>query len=197
MPSGRIELGAPALLVIFFIIAAITALVCLITKKNVTRGIFTALTAMYLVAAASLTVLPIYIGCGDIAARFAEDGWRLRDCISLVPFKNGFGRDAVLNVLLTVPFGFLLPLVRRRCCLACAAAAGLAFGICVELIQLVTAFLQGFSYRVVDTTDVICNFAGTLLGWLLIFGITGLIKKLGGEKEADGGLLGYVIQTRF
>lgn len=197
MPSGRIELGAPALLVIFFVIAAITALVCLITKKNVTRRIFTALTAMYLVAAASLTVLPIYIGCGDIAARFAEDGWRLRDCISLVPFKNGFGRDAVLNVLLTVPFGFLLPLVRRRCCLACAAVFGLAFGICVELIQLVTAYFQGFSYRVVDTTDVICNLAGTLLGWFLIFGIVTLIKKLIGKKKARGGLLGYIAETRF
>lgn len=197
MPSIRIELGPAALLVICLVIAAITALVCLITKKNVIQRIFTALTAMYLVVAASLTVLPIYIRCGDIAARFAESGWRLSDCISLVPFKNGVERENVLNVLLTVPFGFLLPLVRRRCGLACAAAAGLAFGICVELIQLVTAYFQGFSYRVVDTTDVICNFAGTLLGWLLIFGITGLIKKLGGEKEADGGLLGYVVQTRF
>lgn len=197
MPSGRIEFGKTELLVICLVITAITALVCLITKKNVIRRIFTALMAMYLVVAASLTVFPIYIRCSDIAARFAESGWRLRDCISLVPFKTGFEVNAILNFLLTVPFGFLLPLVRRRCGLACAAAAGLAFGICVELIQLVTAYLQGFSYRVVDTTDIICNFAGTLLGWLLIFGITGLIKKLGGEKVADGGLLGYVIQTRF
>jgi len=197
MASGRIEFGKTELLVICLVIAAITALVCLITKKNVIRRIFTALTAMYLVAAASLTVLPIYIGCGDIAARFAERGWRLRDCISLVPFRTGFGMNAILNVLLTVPFGFLLPLVRRRCGLACAAAAGLAFGICVELIQLVTAYFQGFSYRVVDTTDVICNLAGTLLGWLLIFGTVTLIKRLLGEKEARGELLGYISGTRF
>ena len=94
MPSGRIEFGKTELLVICLVITAITALVCLITKKNVIRRIFTALMAMYLVVAASLTVFPIYIRCSDIAARFAESGWRLRDCISLVPFKTGFEVNA-------------------------------------------------------------------------------------------------------
>lgn len=194
MPSGRIELGAPALLVIFFIIAAITALVCLITKKNVTRGIFTALMAMYLVVAASLTVFPIYIRCGDIAARFAENGWRITDCIVLIPFHDGISKDDLLNILMTIPFGFLLPFVKKRATWKTALIAGAVLGTTIELIQLVLAAVQGFSFRCVDVADVICNTVGTMIGWLIAAAFICFVQKRKHSGSNGKSLYTYITQ---
>lgn len=194
MPSGRIELGAPALLVIFFIFAAITALVCLITKKNVTRSIFTALMAMYLVVAASLTVFPIYIRCGDIAARFAENGWRITDCIVLIPFHDGLSKDDLLNVIMTIPFGFLLPFVKKKVTWRGALIAGAVLGTIIELIQLVLAAIQGFSFRYVDVADVICNTVGTMIGWLIAAAFICFVQKRKHSDSNEKSLYSYIIQ---
>ena len=194
MPSGRIELGAPALLVIFFIIAAITALVCLITKKNVTRSIFTALMAMYLIVAASLTVFPIYIRCGDIAARFAENGWRITDCIVLIPFHDGISKDDLLNVLMTIPFGFMLPFVKKRATWKTALIAGAVLGTTIELLQLLLAAIQGFSFRYVDVTDVICNTVGTMIGWLITAAFICFVQKRKHSGSDEKSLYTYITQ---
>ena len=74
----------------------------------------------------------------------------------------------VLNVIMFVPFGVLVPLlwpaadaVRRMTLAAACASAG------IELTQLVLGLTLG-SRRTVDVNDLIANTAGALLGlWLL------------------------------
>lgn len=196
MPSGRIEFGKTELLVICLVITAITALVCLITKKNVIRRIFTALMAMYLVVAASLTVFPIYIRCSDIAARFAESGWRLRDCIVLIPFHDGLSKDDLLNVIMTIPFGFLFPFVKKKVTWRGALIAGAALGTIFELIQLVLAAIQGFSFRYVDVADVICNTVGTMIGWLIAAAFICFVQKRKPSDSNEKSLYSYITQRR-
>lgn len=73
------------------------------------------------------------------------------------PLKQGPATDATGNVLLFLPFGALLCSLRWR--FACAALAGLAFSISVELTQLT---VPG---RTTSVDDVILNTLGTAAGW--------------------------------
>ncbi len=91
--------------------------------------------------------------------------------MNLVPFidvtmgRGDFLRQIVLNVIMTVPFGFLFPLTRSR-------TAHAQFGrtvfvcflmsLCIELLQ---PLINGF--RTADITDVITNVTGGILGYVL------------------------------
>ena len=68
---------------------------------------------------------------------------------------------AVLNVLLFVPFGYLLPLLWPRVdCWWKLLLCGLFISLLIELMQLVT--LRGMF----DLDDLMNNTIGALLGWL-------------------------------
>lgn len=85
----------------------------------------------------------------------------------LEPFRDlraGYGdaaRQIGLNVLMTVPFGILWPVVRRgRAGVLRTVGAAFLMSLCIELVQplLPTA-------RTADITDLICNTAGALVGY--------------------------------
>ena len=120
-------------------------------------------------------------------------GWKLTDCIYLIPFSDGVSIDDFLNVVLTFPLGFLLPLVKKRFTWKHAAIAGLTFGFSVELIQLLTAALQGFSFKYVDTSDLICNFLGTVLGFLVISGLV-LLFQSRCKSAKNGSIVCYIVE---
>lgn len=89
--------------------------------------------------------------------------------MNLVPFidvtmgRGDFLRQIVLNVIMTVPFGFLFPLTRNR-----TAQFGrtvffcFLMSLCIELLQ---PLINGF--RTADITDVITNVTGGVLGYVL------------------------------
>ena len=87
--------------------------------------------------------------------------------MELRPFfdlKQGYGnaaRQLALNVVMTIPFGLLYPPLRKRGFFATAAAT-LVLSLTIELVQplLPTA-------RTADITDVICNTAGGIVGYVL------------------------------
>lgn len=164
----------------------ISAVVFLIRRKSLWRHLFVTALVIYMLFAASQTVLPIdFIA---LQAQYSPGAVEIyRNCLHLIPFDDGLRMENLLNVLLTIPFGFLLPLVTRRFLWYHAAIFGVIFGVGAELIQLLTAA----SVRFVDTADVICNFAGTMLGWLIAFAAIQLIKqKYSGDSEKH--LLGYL-----
>lgn len=91
------------------------------------------------------------------------------DLIAFDDLIHGWGdalRQVLLNITMTVPFGFLLPVCRRfrgkHCpiwyCLLCTI--GLSLGI--ELLQPLL-----HDWRAADITDVITNTFGGLLGYLI------------------------------
>lgn len=102
--------------------------------------------------------------------------------MQLMPFRDlhhGYGdaeRQIVLNIIMTVPFGLLLPLSRRcagkRCgffrCLLLTAAMSLG-------IELAQPLLNGA--RSSDITDLITNTLGGLLGYGLYLATRPLIKR--------------------
>ncbi len=87
--------------------------------------------------------------------------------MNLVPFidvltgRGDFLRQIVLNILMTVPFGFLFPLVRKR-----AAKLGGTVLFCF-LMSLGIELLQPLisNSRSSDITDLITNVIGGMLGY--------------------------------
>lgn len=84
------------------------------------------------------------------------------DQINLVPFSRDIDTTAyVLNLLLFVPFGFLLPFVWPNIKkLSYVVFSGFSFSLLVEISQL-------FNNRQTDIDDLILNTLGTLMGYLL------------------------------
>lgn len=89
--------------------------------------------------------------------------------MNMEPFRDlkaGYGnaaRQLALNVVMTVPFGVLWPVVRRgRAGVFRTVGAAFLLSLCIELVQplLPTA-------RTSDVTDLICNTAGGLVGYAL------------------------------
>lgn len=84
------------------------------------------------------------------------------------PFWNGFA-NLVGNVLVFIPYGFLLPQAYPGCrkwwrILYCA----IGFVMCIELFQLFSAF------GAFDVDDILLNVSGAMLG----YGIFTVLKKI-------------------
>jgi glycopeptide antibiotics resistance protein len=117
---------------------------------------------LYAVGVIALTVFPIRV---HSAAYWADEPWS-----TMIHWRPGDvdGPSFLLNVIMFIPLGVLLPLlwpvldtVRRLA--TCAAAASL----CIELIQLVLGLTLG-SRRTVDVNDLIANTGGALIGLLIL-----------------------------
>ena len=83
------------------------------------------------------------------------------------------------NLLAFVPFGLLLPLATRRSNAVLVIGAGLALSIAIEAGQYAISAAVGFNYRAADIDDVIVNFAGVVVGYLLF-----LIISLGRPRPS-------------
>ena len=92
--------------------------------------------------------------------------------INLIPFydlmKNNYipydmAEDYVLNVLLFVPFGFLLPYLKKTLSLKQTVLCCFLLTLCIECLQLI------FKRGIFDIDDLICNTAGGLIGGLIVF----------------------------
>ncbi len=94
--------------------------------------------------------------------------------LNLVPFVGMIAdyKNALLNVLLFVPLGFFLPLLWSKFSTQKHTLLfGLGMTVSIELLQLLT-------YRVTDVDDVITNFLGTWLGYLLFKVFGGFFRKI-------------------
>ena len=69
-------------------------------------------------------------------------------------------RNIILNILLFIPFGYLLPSLFPRLRWWQVVLLGLAFSLCIELLQLITKL--GYA----DVDDLINNTLGAVIGFL-------------------------------
>ena len=100
----------------------------------------------------------------------------------MVPFEDAinsrgdFVRQIVLNVIMTVPFGFLYPLCRRafrkNCNLLRCLLMTVLLSLSIELLQpLINAA------RSADVTDIITNTAGGIIGYAVYKQVLGLLER--------------------
>jgi glycopeptide antibiotics resistance protein len=93
--------------------------------------------------------------------------------VNLVPFYFGRGvrfslrlkSEQMLNILMLVPFGLILPMI-TRINLKRFVWLAVGIGLSIELIQLFLIFITGGSYyRIADINDVLFNFIGAMFGF--------------------------------
>ena len=94
--------------------------------------------------------------------------------------RGDFVRQIVLNVIMTVPFGFLYPMCRRvagkKCGLLRCVSMTIALSLSIELLQ---PLINGA--RSADITDVITNTTGGLIGYVVYI----LFAKIAWFKQKD------------
>lgn len=134
------------------------------------------LTYFYLCLVLAVTVHP-----------FPFFDWSLRSnalaTVNLEPFRDVLRHyrharvQVLLNLLMTVPFGLLLPLCTRQ---KLGGVLGLSFlfSLTIESLQLLSAFLGAPVIRRFDVTDILANVCGALLGYLLYRLCLPLIRKI-------------------
>ncbi|WP_195837001.1 VanZ family protein [Sharpea porci] len=71
-------------------------------------------------------------------------------------------RQIILNIIMTIPFGFLLPLVAKKMNLIKVVLITMTFSLSIEFFQFFS-----ITYRATDITDVITNTLGGLIGYCL------------------------------
>lgn len=97
-----------------------------------------------------------------------EPGSRDRVDLKLFSTFSGFphvDRYPIENILLFIPFGFLLPfLLKRFKSVSWCITASFLFSLLIEVSQFLTK--RGFF----QTDDIVTNVIGAMIGWCLAFG---------------------------
>lgn len=126
-------------------------------------------------------------GIGTIWKIGLYPGMKLQEEINLIPFRDGISLSMILNVVMFMPLGFLLPLLWKEYqSLVRTAIIGFCFSCGIEFCQL-------FNRRISDVDDLLMNTLGAILGWLIwiVFSrITHL--KYGRRNQGFGGKEGAV-----
>lgn len=106
-----------------------------------------------------------------------REGRSLWDSINLIPnfsTDNLFSRNMVLNVVMTLPFGFFMNklfIYKKR--LTTTLKYGIVLTLSIETIQLMMILLLG-SFKIVDVDDVFANILGAFMGFV----VYSLVKTL-------------------
>lgn len=125
--------------------------------------------ALYLVALAAAAFLPLPFG------QVARGEGPSYDLVLRRPDLLG-GWEAQRNVLMTVPFGLLLPLVVRwRYEALVAACVGVT--LVIETVQLLVSAAVGWSWRAFDVNDLLLNTVGGLLGLALTGAVVAAVRR--------------------
>lgn len=116
--------------------------------------------SVYVAGVVANTVFPIYLDKPQF-----EAPWDAH--LNLIPFQGYEMADAVMNIVVFLPVGVLLPLVLADGSWRRVIAAGAALSLIIETTQLVTAHTLGGGH-IADINDFAFNVVGAALGWVLL-----------------------------
>ncbi|AFS79777.1 VanZ-like protein [Gottschalkia acidurici 9a] len=92
--------------------------------------------------------------------------------INLIPLKYGFGIENILNIVLFMPLGFLLPILWEKYRNFWSTFYyGLFFSLFIEIGQL---FVRN---RATDINDLIMNTIGAIVGWVIFNALRKVSRK--------------------
>ncbi|MET1249437.1 VanZ family protein [Sporolactobacillus sp. STCC-11] len=155
--SGWILYGA---IIVFILLLLVMKL---LFKKSFTHLFLFSIMYLYLCVVIDYTQFPIYT-TEDLRRDFGPTFWH--SSVNLIPFKGFAVKTSLLNVLLTMPFGFGLSFIYKTN-LKRIVIASIMIGVILELLQLSIGIINGFTLRIVDINDVIFNFTGSMIGYVI------------------------------
>ncbi len=159
-----IDFYGPILIVAIFVLVISLLVLKFKFKKTNTYLLFFTIFFIYLCNVFNHTQLPIVIN-EDMRREIGQNVWRDMNLIPL-NFNNLSIIPSLLNILLTIPFGFGISFI-AKVRFKQVALLGVLLGVTLEILQLITALTVGFTFRYVDINDVIFNFSGVILGYLI------------------------------
>ncbi|MDK1474953.1 VanZ family protein [Streptomyces sp. 549] len=126
-------------------------------RRAAVLGVF----GVYLAGVLHFTFFPVDVSTGPHAAENA-----VLNSLNLIPVLTADAPSFVLNTIMLMPLGALLPLLTPRVrSVKSAMLGGLAVSLSIEALQtLVTATLG--SARSIDVNDLLANTLGAVLGYL-------------------------------
>lgn len=99
------------------------------------------------------------------------------DKINFIPLQYGIDISQILNIIMFMPFGFLLPLIWKNCrSLFPVLMSGFSYSLAIEFCQL-------FNNRVTDVNDLIMNTLGAVCGYLIWVIYQRLFHQKAAKKE--------------
>lgn len=135
-------------------------------KYNNSTRIYLTLFYFYIVSILFVTLLPL-----DFQDFQIGNWWYFSYNNFTIPFRDiinqydGAIRDVILNTILFIPFGLLFPLC-FECRFIKTAFIGLLSILSIETLQMLFS-LFCINYRTFDITDIITNFIGVCIGYIL------------------------------
>lgn len=172
------------------IMLAVIVLVPVFGVLHKTRFHNTKKTAFYFLFAVYLSAVYLFVGMPTV--QFI----RFELSLTWIPFLPMIAdlKNTVLNVVLFVPLGMLLPFLWRKYnTLKATALCGFGMSLAIELLQILT-------YRATDVNDVIANTVGTVLGYILFRAVLSVFPsaaKLAGRKNEVAVIMASVIFVMF
>lgn len=112
---------------------------------------------------------------GRILSEVWHYGFRIGD-LKLFFTQDSFREHFLLNVLLTVPWGMLLPCLKPSVCRKGVLLRALQVGIGIEFVQLLFNLL-GVGMHTFDILDCIANAGGVLLGYAAFLAVFRLLSR--------------------
>ena len=155
------------------------------------RSVVIAVFAAYVTIVLAGTMFPIVL----------EGMGRRIPMINLIPFRGLFRpsdisrEQALPNVLLGVPFGFLAFFVFERLRTIGVLLAGLGFFVGIELLQLVLVAVAPASPRTTDITDLLLNTIGVAIGIGLFTWFSGAIRAMSSDGSLPEGQTGAYLKS--
>ncbi|SDF20698.1 Glycopeptide antibiotics resistance protein [Cellulosimicrobium cellulans] len=135
-------------------------------RLTVPRAAVALALAVYAAGVVANTVFPIFLDKPVTSA-----AWDAH--LVLVPLVDYEVADALMNVLVFVPLGMLLPLLLARTSWWRVVLAAAAFSLAIEVTQYVTSHLLGGGH-IADASDLLFNVVGGVLG----FGLFTLLSRV-------------------
>lgn len=179
MSARIINLDLSDFLVVFFVVSLLIFIgkYVIFTKRTTRKYWIYPVTVLYFLALIEITIFPIEI-LGDemLIEIFGTDkGMEWKSYIQYVPFatikyycseRNMY--QIVGNILLLMPFPFLLELLYGKLSFAKLCICGAGMSLLIEMTQLFTDIATKHLSRVWDIDDIILNTAGAVLASAVI-----------------------------
>lgn len=131
---------------------------------------------IYIVNVLRYTLFPIPLFIRE------DSMFRLSYDLNPINFVHWQAAQIYNNILLSVPFGFGLPFL-RKVSFKRMLRVGFMFGVVIEGAQLLLSLLFRAGYRSVDVNDVLLNFTGVLLGYGGYRLFAALVRRISPDKK--------------
>lgn len=153
-------------------------------KVNSYYILFWSLFYIYMCMVAKHTLFPIRL------VSELSDREEVIKMLNLIPFQNNSLENAILNVILTAPFGFLLPLIKNITKKRQVLLWAILFPVIIEGTQFVLNYSTGVAERIVDINDIVFNFLGVISGYGIYLVFVHFLKR----SINPEGIFKYIIQ---